>query len=562
MKQNIFNKLWLRVAMIVAVVTTAFAGTVWANTPITVELEGFSAYNGQTSQIVGQLDGNISFSTTGGSISNSKLSAISFTLTAANNAKINSVSFHYASWGNTITWSATNIAATGSFQANETGEEQVKYPEVTKLNCEKIVFNGTVDNKFVIDYISVTYTPGTPDYTITALPCDPNKGTVERNGNVIVATPKSGYAIDESNPYTKTEGSAVVTYNGSNYITVVPSSNCSIVVNFVAHSGNLTLDFERSSNTNWSCEEFDRVTSTNPNPHGGSHMGRTTGNTASIQTTAKIGYPGTFSCYVCPVVNITWGTTVTWKVEVSSNGTTWRDVNNNTKVLDNSSNVGVWIPFTVDLSSETDVYVRLYYSGAQAAVDDIVLTVNAAPVGTELSVNISSVGYATFTPEYNVSLPNGLKAYKVTGATSTSVTMEELGTNIPRNTPVVLNGSPDTYYLPIVENADAVSGNLLKVSNGSVTGDASTIYVLANKSNGVGFYRMASGQKIPKGKAYLVISNGIKEFYGFDDDEETGIKTIDNGQLTMDNEIYNLAGQRLSKMQKGINIVNGKKILK
>ena len=42
-----------------------------------------------------------------------------------------------------------------------------------------------------------------------------------------------------------------------------------------------------------------------------------------------------------------------------------------------------------------------------------------------------------------------------------------------------------------------------------------------------------------------------------------GIKTIHNSQFTIHNNeaIYNLAGQRLSKMQNGINIVNGKKIL-
>lgn len=44
-----------------------------------------------------------------------------------------------------------------------------------------------------------------------------------------------------------------------------------------------------------------------------------------------------------------------------------------------------------------------------------------------------------------------------------------------------------------------------------------------------------------------------------------GIKTIDNGQLTKDNEegafIYNLAGQRLSKPQRGLNIIGGKKVM-
>ena len=49
-------------------------------------------------------------------------------------------------------------------------------------------------------------------------------------------------------------------------------------------------------------------------------------------------------------------------------------------------------------------------------------------------------------------------------------------------------------------------------------------------------------------------------FFNFDDAD--AIQAIDNGQLTIDNgQIFNLAGQRLSKMQKGINIVNGKKVL-
>ena len=41
----------------------------------------------------------------------------------------------------------------------------------------------------------------------------------------------------------------------------------------------------------------------------------------------------------------------------------------------------------------------------------------------------------------------------------------------------------------------------------------------------------------------------------------TSIKATDNGQRTTDGEIYNLAGQRLSKPTKGINIVGDKKII-
>ncbi|MBQ6192716.1 MAG: lamin tail domain-containing protein [Bacteroidaceae bacterium] len=54
--------------------------------------------------------------------------------------------------------------------------------------------------------------------------------------------------------------------------------------------------------------------------------------------------------------------------------------------------------------------------------------------------------------------------------------------------------------------------------------------------------------------------------YGFDEnfDEETflsGLTALENTEKTETSAIYNLAGQRLSKTQRGVNIVNGKKVL-
>ena len=50
---------------------------------------------------------------------------------------------------------------------------------------------------------------------------------------------------------------------------------------------------------------------------------------------------------------------------------------------------------------------------------------------------------------------------------------------------------------------------------------------------------------------------------GFDDDETTGIRTIDITPEGWNNApaIYNLSGQRLNSLQKGVNIVNGKKVV-
>jgi hypothetical protein len=46
------------------------------------------------------------------------------------------------------------------------------------------------------------------------------------------------------------------------------------------------------------------------------------------------------------------------------------------------------------------------------------------------------------------------------------------------------------------------------------------------------------------------------------DDNETAIAEIENGEVkTINGPIFNLAGQRMSKVQRGVNIINGKKVL-
>jgi hypothetical protein len=44
-------------------------------------------------------------------------------------------------------------------------------------------------------------------------------------------------------------------------------------------------------------------------------------------------------------------------------------------------------------------------------------------------------------------------------------------------------------------------------------------------------------------------------------DQVTGINAIDHSPLNIDHSIYNMSGQRLSKPQKGLNIVGGRKVL-
>ena len=178
--------------------------------------------------------------------------------------------------------------------------------------------------------------------------------------------------------------------------------------------------------------------------------------------------------------------------------------------------------------------------------------------GTEVSY-VGEAGYATFYDATNgYQLGGDVKAY-IGQVKGNYLSLTEIA-DIPASTAVVLKG---TYYNKVQGAASATTiGNQLLGSDGTVTG-ASGRYVLANKTNGVGFYPVSSsGITIPAGKAYLDLGSPVKEFYLFSFEGETET-AIENVNVNLNNGIiYNLAGQRINKLQKGINIVNGKKILK
>ena len=143
------------------------------------------------------------------------------------------------------------------------------------------------------------------------------------------------------------------------------------------------------------------------------------------------------------------------------------------------------------------------------------------------------------------------------------VHLEPIVNAIPAGEAVVVKAAANTYeFTYAVEYAEKVSGNELKAAVADVVADG-TQYVLADGAEGIGFYQVKAGSTIVAGKGYLEISaaNGVKGFYGFESGDATGISDID-ANIDANAVIYNLSGQRIQKTQKGINIVNGKKLLK
>ena len=210
----------------------------------------------------------------------------------------------------------------------------------------------------------------------------------------------------------------------------------------------------------------------------------------------------------------------------------------------------------IQVGDEVVIYGNLtkYNSTYELAQDNQLVSLNRP-------VTISSAGYKAYNTTIDTDFSGtGVTAYVVTGHTAKSVTLEEV-TAAPAGTPLVLKADGGDYTLKAAKETPAAPAkNLLQVSNGTV-GDGATIYALANV-DGPGFYVVQEGLTIPTN--YIVIPAGNAPALSFDFGEgTTGIRSIENGQLTIDNVYYDLSGRKLNAMptQKGVYIVNGKKVV-
>ena len=189
-----------------------------------------------------------------------------------------------------------------------------------------------------------------------------------------------------------------------------------------------------------------------------------------------------------------------------------------------------------------------------AAFGQLIGTDNYPIFGSAPVNYVGEAGYATlYDTTTGYTLNGDVKAY-VANLKETWLELTEIE-NVPVSTPVILKGG---YYNKTAADLAAINvANDLKGTDTATEAD-DTMYILAKpEGEEVGFYK-ATGT-ILAGKAYFQSNAGVKAFF-FDGDDATGIENLNN-QNTLNTPIYNLAGQRVNKMQKGINIVNGKKVL-
>ena len=173
---------------------------------------------------------------------------------------------------------------------------------------------------------------------------------------------------------------------------------------------------------------------------------------------------------------------------------------------------------------------------------------------------ISSLGYATYVTEKAIDFSaSPVEAFIVTEISQDGYARLAPVSEAPAGEAVILKGEEGAYVLPACAAAPApIAVNLLKPALAPVTADGSQ-YILADGSHGVAFYKAIAGSTIAAGKGYLEIAGSPVKAYLFEGDGATGISltpTLSEGE----GAIYNVAGQRLQRPQKGINIIGGKKV--
>ena len=190
-------------------------------------------------------------------------------------------------------------------------------------------------------------------------------------------------------------------------------------------------------------------------------------------------------------------------------------------------------------------------------------------------------GIGTFSADVNLTLPDGLKAHFCTylkevdeGLAIKILNID--GKVINQNTGVLLSGTPgETYQLRYTAEAgSATEGNkLVPVVESThvepVVGEY-TNYIM----QGGRFIKIKQEEvgdetiKMPAHRAYLpLLTTAVGEAKSivllWDDGFVTGVERMRNveNEIMRNESIYNLNGQKLSAPRKGINIINGRKVI-
>ena len=187
---------------------------------------------------------------------------------------------------------------------------------------------------------------------------------------------------------------------------------------------------------------------------------------------------------------------------------------------------------------------------------------------TALTVGNVSANVATYSSPFPVNLPNGVDAY-IAKQEGENIVLQKITGALPANTGVILSSeNAEKYYIPTARTTETLAtetaNNKLVATTGNAV-DANVNAYILSQDNGTAVFKKLSSSKrtIKQYKAYLEL-NGANSAqlmnFAFAGNNITGIQNVTETS-TKSNTAYDLTGRKVGKLQKGIYIVNGKKVI-
>ena len=187
--------------------------------------------------------------------------------------------------------------------------------------------------------------------------------------------------------------------------------------------------------------------------------------------------------------------------------------------------------------------------------------------------------YGTIILPVNYASPQNVKFYTCGAAGANGVlTLVETNTGTKKNQPYIVEytgtdvptvDNPKKYQIIGYKNGAATTNQTVGWLTGVLEENdhvPSGSYILSKYNGRFAFYKV-DGENVKEAqqyRCYLTIPadqpTAVSAFYLNGEGETTGINVLLNGN-NGETEIYDLSGKRLNHLQKGINIVNGQKVL-
>lgn len=246
-------------------------------------------------------------------------------------------------------------------------------------------------------------------------------------------------------------------------------------------------------------------------------------------------------------------------------GTTWYD---GIRTIDDASKA-----MEIEIRPNGEGLYLLWNTGANKAIahngndNNDMFTNNTAnfqfaeTTKASITINTTAAGWGTLMlPFSGLELPAGVTAYSVSELSGDRLTLVDAGSVLLANMPYIIEGAWEENV-----TGDA-QGTELTYTDGLLTGTYEAMnaidgtYILQKQDETVGFFQVDTNEATPRiraNRAYLTVSSPVKAFFlGGDADAIQSVFT-----KVAAGEIYDLAGRKVQKMQKGgVYIIDGKKV--